>query len=28
VIASGGEPRYLMPDAVLDDPRLLAPYRA
>jgi nicotinate-nucleotide adenylyltransferase len=28
VIAAGGEPRYLMPDAVLDDPRLLAPYRA
>lgn len=27
VLASGGEPRYLIPDAVLDDPRLLAPYR-
>jgi len=28
VLAAGGEPRYLMPDAVLDDPRLLAPYRS
>jgi len=28
VLAAGGEPRYLMPDAVLEDPRLLAPYRA
>jgi nicotinate-nucleotide adenylyltransferase len=27
VLASGGEPRYLMPDAVIDDARLLAPYR-
>ena len=27
VLAAGGDPRYLMPDAVLDDPRLLAPYR-
>lgn len=27
VLAAGSEPRYLMPDAVLDDPRLLAPYR-
>jgi nicotinate-nucleotide adenylyltransferase len=27
VLATGGEPRYLMPDAVLEDPRLLAPYR-
>jgi nicotinate-nucleotide adenylyltransferase len=27
VLAGGGEPRYLVPDAVLDDPRLLAPYR-
>jgi nicotinate-nucleotide adenylyltransferase len=27
VLASGGEPRYLMPDAVLADPDLLAPYR-
>ena len=27
VLAAGGEPRYLMPDAVLDDPALLAPYR-
>jgi nicotinate-nucleotide adenylyltransferase len=27
VLASGGEPRYLMPDTVLDDPSLLAPYR-
>jgi nicotinate-nucleotide adenylyltransferase len=28
VLAAGGEPRYLLPDAVLEDPRLLAPYRA
>ena len=28
VLAAGGEPRYLMPDAVLEDPRLLAPYRS
>jgi nicotinate-nucleotide adenylyltransferase len=28
VLASGGEPRYLMPDAVIDDTRLLAPYRS
>ena len=27
VLAAGGEPRYLVPDAVIDDPRLLAPYR-
>jgi nicotinate-nucleotide adenylyltransferase len=27
VIAAGGEPRYLMPDAVLADPALLAAYR-
>jgi len=27
LLAAGGEPRYLMPDAVLDEPRLLAPYR-
>jgi nicotinate-nucleotide adenylyltransferase len=27
VLASGGEPRYLLPDAVIEDPRLLAPYR-
>jgi len=27
VLAAGGEPRYLLPDAVLEDPRLLAPYR-
>jgi len=27
VLASGGEPRYLIPDSVLDDPTLLAPYR-
>jgi len=27
VLAAGGEPRYLMPDAVIDDPGLLAPYR-
>jgi nicotinate-nucleotide adenylyltransferase len=27
LLAAGGEPRYLMPDAVLEDPRLLAPYR-
>jgi nicotinate-nucleotide adenylyltransferase len=27
VLAAGGEPRYLMPNSVLDDPRLLAPYR-
>lgn len=27
VLAAGSEPRYLMPDAVLDDPNLLAPYR-
>jgi nicotinate-nucleotide adenylyltransferase len=27
VLASGGEPRYLVPDAVLDDPHLLRPYR-
>ena len=27
VLASGGEPRYLMPDSVLDEPGLLAPYR-
>ena len=27
VLAAGGDPRYLMPDAVLDDARLLAPYR-
>ena len=27
VLAAGGEPRYLMPDAVIEDPRLLAPYR-
>ena len=27
VLASGDEPRYLMPDAVLADPDLLAPYR-
>ena len=27
LLAAGGEPRYLMPDAVLADPRLLAPYR-
>ena len=26
-LAAGGEPRYLVPDAVIDDPRLLAPYR-
>ena len=28
VLAAGGVPRYLMPDGVLEDPRLLAPYRA
>ena len=28
VLSAGGEPRYLMPDAVLEDPRLLAPYRS
>jgi nicotinate-nucleotide adenylyltransferase len=27
VLASGSEPRYLMPDGVLADPALLAPYR-
>jgi nicotinate-nucleotide adenylyltransferase len=27
VLAAGGEPRYLMPDGVLADPALLAPYR-
>jgi len=27
VLAAGGEPRYLMPDGVLADPTLLAPYR-
>jgi nicotinate-nucleotide adenylyltransferase len=27
VLAAGGEPRYLMPDSVLADPALLAPYR-
>ncbi|MET0230507.1 MAG: nicotinate-nucleotide adenylyltransferase [Rhodanobacteraceae bacterium] len=27
VLAAGGEPRYLMPDAVIDDPGLLSPYR-
>lgn len=27
VLAAGGEPRYLMPDGVLSDPTLLAPYR-
>lgn len=27
VLAAGGEPRYLVPDAVLEDPRLLDPYR-
>jgi nicotinate-nucleotide adenylyltransferase len=26
-LAAGGEPRYLVPDAVIEDPRLLAPYR-
>jgi len=26
-LAAGGEPRYLMPDAVIEDPQLLAPYR-
>ena len=26
-LAAGGEPRYLMPDAVIEDPELLAPYR-
>jgi len=28
LIASGSEPRYLIPDAVLDDRALLAPYRS
>ncbi|MGH8173654.1 MAG: nicotinate-nucleotide adenylyltransferase [Rhodanobacteraceae bacterium] len=27
IIAAGGEPRYLVPDGVLADPALLAPYR-
>ncbi|HSS06306.1 MAG TPA: nicotinic acid mononucleotide adenylyltransferase, partial [Rhodanobacteraceae bacterium] len=27
VLAAGGEPRYLMPDSVIEDPHLLAPYR-
>jgi len=27
LLAAGGEPRYLLPDAVIDEPRLLAPYR-
>jgi len=27
VLAHGGEPRYLVPDGVLTDPALLAPYR-
>lgn len=27
VLAAGREPRYLLPDAVIEDPRLLAPYR-
>jgi nicotinate-nucleotide adenylyltransferase len=27
ILASGGDPRYLMPDAVIADSRLLAPYR-
>jgi nicotinate-nucleotide adenylyltransferase len=26
-LAAGGEPRYLVPDSVIEDPRLLAPYR-
>jgi nicotinate-nucleotide adenylyltransferase len=28
VLAAGGEPRYLLPDAVIEDPQLLAPYRS
>ena len=28
VLACGGEPRYLVPDAVIDDHTLLAPYRS
>jgi nicotinate-nucleotide adenylyltransferase len=28
LLAAGREPRYLMPDGVLDHPELLAPYRA
>ena len=28
LLAAGGEPRYLLPDAVLEDPQLLAPYRS
>lgn len=27
VLAAGGEPRYLLPDSVIEDPLLLAPYR-
>ena len=27
VLAADGEPRYLLPDAVIEDPQLLAPYR-
>ncbi|WHZ18925.1 MAG: Nicotinate-nucleotide adenylyltransferase [Rhodanobacteraceae bacterium] len=28
LLANGAEPRWLVPDALLDDPALLAPYRA
>lgn len=28
LLKRGGDPRYLLPDAVVDDPALLAPYRA
>lgn len=27
LLATGAEPRYLMPDAVIENPKLLAPYR-